>query len=1275
MSALFNALPIPLQHLSQALAGEKPITDYIFSHAADAWHSQSRSSVYSLLDSLNFSVSVVIPGSIFVGRQWQDYWALDGDIVIRISPEGAKDADYCHNSDITPILSPLKSISDYGTLNPAIEKSATERAQPTARMASSFFKLASSQARQVKLDPARMLSFLLVVNATKRVPSGVDTDQSNPWTPESSPALYAIHRIMQHYKVNGQYYAPALIVNTGAVWWIPPVAGKTNCVSVQFILTDLVNLAINAFASRLSPTLEMCAVRMYLAAAATPNYAHALLDLKAIFPNLSLHSMYRNGNFGGKCPRIEWLEPRSNYKFRWIGVTHLHHGLRPLSPSRDVPALEKLTTYGLRDVGMTIIQLRDAHPRHTMDATRFVRDVMSLTSGMYLVRPPTMSVRREYSQTPDIQDPIPPDWWSGAVGHLRYFNEKATGPAKWLYDTWMEAARKVMADPNTHDPLNQAIFKTQFVTPRGGSSAALKQALAQDEVELPDFTGTNVKRSSKIYQVAQLARLPFQALIPAVLGQVTLGIRNQVQRRARSVMPMSTPQQTVSVPHTMVANYINKHMNRSTTSGSAVHDKVIPLLLYASTPPRTVINVDIKACDASITFAWFLSIICGAIHQGFDIGNPSSSYMNVPPTTWYDRRNPAAPYNRAVSGLQTMTQHLARLYQAGFSYKVDDPFTSGNSFDFPTSTFPSGSTATSTEHTANNGAMASYFLKTYVPTHAKSETLKFVVRDMSIQDNYVCQGDDGMLIIPDLGDKRVSQEDMEELIDLLTRYGRGFGWIYDVDHSDSAEYLKMYALFGCRIPNISRHPPIGKEYASPETGEIWPSLINIVMGLFLNGVTDCLEWRDWLRFMWAFACFSSRGSFHPKDGQRIDAQYPWWSFVYLGLPPILLEGMTPFAISPYMPAGDQGFYAVISSWKSVLIGLATVRYPATTRLHQIWGHADVPSLLSDLGVYKGYWAAQLPRRPEPSPEDADPTAVESMKSALSDYLLQDPVLRERVQRGTTNWRRLSESNPGRLPVRVPSLLDVPDRWIKSGRDAEKPRPSSVHRMMQDIQKVSRSPRRGFSRLLELYLHVDVVLGAPIPLAVDPEVPHVAGADVLNDDHWFKVTGLGPVSQSTRRYFDATLFVGKTVSGLDVEAVDATLLRMKILGAEPAEFHAVLGGIGMSDAEAHQVTSGISLANAQNVQLARTVNLAIPSTWMPLDFDSLIRMHTFPRQAGISDHTTIVRERSSWVNSVLRLLCASVAMSRAGPVCESTVAHVSGGVGQLTGLLREWMRDV
>ncbi|QBX90053.1 RNA-dependent RNA polymerase [Atlantic halibut reovirus] len=1275
MSALFNALPLPLQTLSKALAGEIPLTDTIFTTAADTWHSRPRSEAYQLLDTLTFTTSVVIPSNIFVGRKWEDYWELKGDIVIRISPEGDKDADYCHNSDITPILSPLKSIDDYGVINPAIEKDAAERSQPKARMASSFFKLASSQARQVKIDPTRFLEFLLVVNATTRVPSGVSTDQPNSWRPESSPALSAIYRIMQRYKVNGKYFAPALIVNTGAVWWLPKSRGFTNCVTVQFLLSDLINLAINAFATRLSPELEMCGVRAYLAAAATPNYAHALLQLKSIFPNLSLHSMYRKGTFGGKCPRIEWLSPASAYKFRWLGVTQLHEGLKPITPSRDEEALEKMKPYGLEDVGKTIINMRDTFERHSADSTRFVRDVMSLTSGMYLVRPPTMSVLREYSQTPNILEPIPTDWWTGSVGNVSYFNEKARGPAEHLYSTWLEASRKVVSDPNTHDPLNQAILKTQFVTPRGGSSAALKQALAQSNVDLPDFSGTNVKKSSKIYQTAQLSNLSFNALIPAITGQVTLGIRNQVQRRARSVMPMSTPQQTVSVPHTIVANYINQHMNRSTTSGSAVQDKVLPLLLYASTPPRTVINVDIKACDASITYAWFLSTICGAMHEGFDIGDPALPFMNVPPTTQYDQRNPAAPYNRPVSGLQTMTQHLAKLYQSGFCYKVDDPFTSGNSFEFPTTTFPSGSTATSTEHTANNGAMADYFLREYVPKHAKSPTLKFLVRDMTIQNNYVCQGDDGMLILPDMGSKRMDLADLDEIMSLLKEYGTGFGWVYDIDSSDSAEYLKLYALFGCRIPNISRHPPMGKEYASPETGEIWPSIVNIVMGLFYNGVTDCLEWRDWLRFSWAFACFASRGSHHPKIGQRVDAQYPWWSFVYLGLPPILLDGMTPFAMSPYMAAGDQGMFAVIHQWKPFLIPKAMSSLPPLARRHAIWGLADVPSLLASYGVYQGYWTAQVGRRPEPSPDDADPGAVENMAAALSNYLLQDPVLRDRVTRGTTAWRRLSESNPGRLPDRVPSLLDVPTRWIKAGRDADKPKPSAIANMMKEIQRTAMTSRRDFSRLLELYLHVNVVLGNPVPLAVDPEVPHVAGADVLNDDHWYKITSLGPVAQSTRKYFDATLFVGKTVSGLDVEAVDATLLRLSILGAEPAEFHAVLIGIGMSDAEAHRITSTISLTDAQIVQLARTVNLAVPASWMSLDFDTLIRMYSFPRQAGISDATTIVRERAAWVNSVLRLLCATVAMARVGPVCEATVSHVSGGIGQVVGCLRAWMRDV
>ncbi|QBC40930.1 VP2 [Marbled eel reovirus] len=1273
MPALFDALPPPLQQLSIALSGERPLDDEIFTTAATFWHGRPRSHVYELLDALApFTSTVTIPCNIFKGIPWNKCFAIDQDRVIRIPTTDAADDVYVPNSDISTLLTPLKTIPDYGTLKDEINTSAAQKRLPSARMASTFYKIASSQARQVKIDPTRMLEFLLVARATERVLSGVSTDQCRPRPLETFSSLHAIHLIMQMYRVNGKYFAPALIVPSGAVWWIPPI-GRTNVVSVQYLLTDLINLAIVVNSTGMSPELELCATQLYLAAAASHSYAHVLLKLKSVFPALSLHSMYREKGFGGVCPRIEWCEPRQDYKFRWVGHTVLHDGLRPLSPTRDDETMALLRQYGLDHLAAPIIATRNTHRHHTHASVRFVRDVMALTSGMYLVRQPTMSVLQEYTQTPVINEPIPARWWSGPIGNVRYLLDIATGPARWLYDTWREAARQVINDRGLHDPLQQAVLRTQFVTARGGSGASLKESLRAAGVTLPEFAATQVKRSTKIYQAAQVARVPFIQLVPAVHAEVTMGIRNQVQRRARSIMPLNVVQQTVSVPHTLVANYINKHMNLSTTSGSAVTDKVVPLLLYASVPPRTVVNIDIKACDASITYSWFLSLICGAMHEGFDAGDAGAPFMNVPPTATEDHRNPAIPFNRPLSGMQTMVQHLASLYASGFSYSVSDAFSSGNKFTLPTSTFPSGSTATSTEHTANNSAMMSYFLSTYVPNHAKSLTLKRIVADMSIRRNYVCQGDDGILILPDMSDARISREDMDELLALLKEYGKGFGWVYDIDWSDTAEYLKLYALFGARVPNVSRHPPVGKEHASAETGEVWPNLVDICMGNFHNGVTDVLQWREWLRFSWAFACYASRGTYTVRGSAPISTQYPIWAFVYLGLPPICLPGQLPFTHSLYMPPGAQGLYAILNNWRDWLVATASTSFPPLSRPHPVWGSADVPRVLERLGVYRGYYAAQAPRKATPIAKTAESESIEQMSGALSQFLLFDPTLKSRVMKGTHNWRTLSESHSLSIGTRVPSLLDVPNKWVHAGREAEKPSPLAISTMMGEITSRSHRAPRHFSRLLELYLRAEVVLGENIKLSADPTIPIVAGADPDNDDPWLKLASLGPVPHLTRKYFDATLFVGKTVSGLDVEAVDATLLRLKILGAPEAAFIAVLNGIGMSDAEAHQLYGRISLANAQTVQLARVVNLAIPSSWMTFDFDNYLRLYAHHRLPGAGDPTTIIRDRSTWLVSILKFLGASYAMTQVGPVRESYVKTIHGSAAALSGAMREWMR--
>ncbi|QJW82767.1 lambda B RNA-dependent RNA polymerase [Chatham orthoreovirus] len=1252
-----KGLEVEIARLSEALSGLTPLTNEIFESAAKAISQKNRSYVYELLDQIDFTVDIPISSSIFHPPPHDEFYYIDGVNRVRRKQIIDKDDVFVPNCRLNDLLVPMERLPNYGQLNPIIYDNAKD-GQPSARKAVTFYNTAVSQARQVK---APLESFLLPLIASHCYdlsddPCGLDTSQPPPL--HSNLALYVLHRVAKTLTDGFSDRSPWLLLDSSVAWIMSPLMSA----AIPPLMTDLTNLAIYRQICGIPDELMFCAVRMFLLAAESGSYSHFILRTKALFPQNSLHNMFRSLS-GGMVPVIEWVAPRSNYQFILQGSRQVTSNDVNASPDNTDTAETLGRENGCLDIVKRVRTLTAKFTVSNHDAMTYVRDAMACTSGIYITRAPTETVLKEYTQAPEIKVPIPISDWSSPVGSLRYLNESCQLPAKYLWRTWRRAAAAVADNPNTWDPLTQAIMRSQYVTSRGGSGAALRDALKAAEVELPTYPGVSIKVATKIYQAAQTADVPFEKLSRAVNAPLSMGLRNQVQRRPRTIMPMNVVQQQVSAVHTLAADYINYHMNLSTTSGSAVIEKVVPLGMYASSPPAQAVNIDIKACDASITYAYFLSTIVGALHDGASGRRPTSAFMGVPPSVLsvVDRAGVTATV--PISGMQVMAQWLAKLYQRGFEYQVTDTFSPGNVFTHHTTTFPSGSTATSTEHTANNSTMMDCFLRDWIPSSGCSDNLRKFAHSLSIRNNYVCQGDDGLLIVDGLVTGRVDGAIIAEFVEELRKYGKSFGWNYDIEFTGNAEYLKLYFLNGCRIPNISRHPICGKERASGDKLEMWPSTIDIFLGIYINGIHDALPWRRWLRFCWMLAASYSRKLVKHSDRDHI-IQYPMWSFVYWGMPPVSAFGSDPWIFSPMMPPGDHGMYSLLTLLRSNIMNVAD-----SSESEGIFGHVDHVSLFNRERLFQGYYMAQLPRQPVRSNRRDDPDAVNRFIFALEQYLYNSPELKARVRTGKDRWLKLV----GRLDKSPPSLDDVARKWFKGAQEADLPTFSEIEDMDNKILAASSHTYQGFSKLLNAYLNVTWALTEPIEVALDPRTPICAGVNPSNSDPFLKYYSLGPMMQSTKKYFNNTLFVHRTVSGLDVDAIDKSLLRLRALGAGTELMIAQLMMVGLSESDAATMAAKVRTADINAVQLARVVNLSVPDAWMTLNFDALFRFVVNLVPKDVRTLTTDIPAGNAWVRAILQFLGAGVTMTAVGPVRRVQITGVKCGMSSFIRQFRRWMR--
>nr|BCT66001.1 Lambda B [Nelson Bay orthoreovirus] len=1246
-----------LLEYAASISGTVPMSNLLFEKAADVINSKRRSFPYELLSTIDFSVSTVIPQNIFHPPPCDDFYYIDGLNRVRRRRIIDDDDVFVPNCSIFPLLSQMELLPNYGQLNPIIAANSKD-GLASARILHTFYNTATNQARQVKC-PLETFLLALVLSESSPMsadPTGLDESSSPPLS--TNLPLYVLRRLSEILTNGFEDKSPWLLLDVGVAWIRSPLLSA----SIPPLMADLTNLAIYRQICPLDDDLTSMAVQMYLQAAASGSYAHYILKTKAVFPQNTLHNMFRQLT-GGLVPIVSWLEPRSDYKFSLQGSRMVTSQDVNQTPDNTEVAEKVGHDYGCLDVVKRLRSKTVTYTRSDHSAMTFVRDAMACTSGIFITRAPTETVMKEYTQAPSIEVPIPSRDWSSPIGSLRYLRPSCVLPAKFLWDTWRRAASAVADSPSTWDPLTQAIMRSQYVTSRGGSGAALRDALRSADVELPTFSGVSVKVSTKIYQAAQTADVPFEKLSRAVLAPLSMGLRNQVQRRPRTIMPMNVVQQQVAAVHTLSADYINYHLNLSTTSGSAVIEKVVPLGMYASSPPAQAINIDIKACDASITYSYFLSVIVGAIHSGVSGRRVTSPFMGVPPSVISLTDDTGVNSVMPLSGMQVMAQWLAKLYSRGFEYQVTDSFSPGNVFTHHTTTFPSGSTATSTEHTANNSTMMECFLKEWIPRSRCSDNLRKFCSMITTKNNYVCQGDDGMLIVDGLSSGKVSGDILMEFVTEIRAYGKTFGWNYDVEFTGNAEYLKLYFLNGCRIPNISRHPICGKERASGDKLEMWPSSIDIFLGIYVNGVHDCLHWRRWLRFIWALALSYSRRVVKHGDVPRV-IQYPMWSFVYWGIPPVSAFNSDPWIFSPYMPPGDHGMYSLLSLLRPYIMVSCNA-----SDVDGPFGLVDHISLFNSDNLFQGYYMAQLPRSPVRSNRRDDPSAVRKFTHALDQYLFNSPELRARVRFGRDRWQKLMGDSLGRPP----SLDDVAVKWFKGAQEADVPSSDEIQAMDFQLIKARQHSYTGFSSLLNAYLRVSWGLCESVQVVIDPRVPLCAGVNPDNSELFLKLYSVGPMMQSTKKYFNNTLFIHRTVSGLDVDTIDKSLLRLRSLNVPNDAIIAQLMMVGLSESDAATMAAKVRTADINAVQLARVVNLSVPDTWMSLDFDHLLKYVVDLTPPSVRTLTTDIPSGHSWVRAILQFLGAGVAMTAVGPVRRTVLLSVNGGMSSFIRQFRKWMR--
>nr|QJE50379.1 Lambda 3 [Phocid orthoreovirus 1] len=1247
-----------------AISGFTDLTNDIFEDAARTVSRMSRTDFYKMLDRVDFDdkAKVAIPPAIFSKPTHESFYYIDALNRVRRKTIAGKDDVYVPNCQILELLTPHEKFPSYGVFNKLIETKAKD-GDPSARIATTFMRISESQARQIKAPLERFLLALLIAEDAPRPYDPLLQKWDDGPSLKTNTALWAYREICSVITGALPDRAPYLYLSGGVYWILSP---RMNS-GIPPLLSDLANLAILAQCASLDPFLVRLGVEVYLHAAASQSYAYYILKTKGLFPMNTLHSMYAKLD-SGVCPNLVWMEPRTNYHFVYSGVRSLSKSDARTAPTNEEKAKKLADEFGLQHVTKELRSQTVKYTCHDFKSVRFVRDAMACTSSIFLVRTPTETVLQEYTQSPDIREPIPSTDWTGPVGEVRLLKEATSSVAKYLYQTWYIASAKMASLPKTWDPLTQAIARSQYVTARGGSGAALRDSLSAINVDLPTFQGVPVKAATKIFQAAQIANLPFSQTSVAILADTSMGLRNQVQRRPRSIMPLNVPQQQVSAPHTMAADYINYHMNLSTTSGSAVIEKVIPLGIYASSPPNQCVNIDISACDASITWDFFLSVIMSAIHEGVASSSVGRPFMGVPASIVTDESVPGIIASRPISGMQNMVQHLSRLYKRGFSYRVNDTFSPGNDFTHMTTTFPSGSTATSTEHTANNSTMMEAFLKHWGPAHTDDPELKRFMSHISIQRNYVCQGDDGLMVIDGSAAGKASARTISAMLELLAQYGRSFGWNYDIAFDGTAEYLKMFFLYGARIPNLSRHPIVGKERANATNEEPWPAILNQIMGIYANGVHDELQWQRWIRYCWALCMVFSRQRSGSLE-KPVYLQYPMWSFVYWGLPPVKIFGCDPWIFSWHMPPNDYGMYSWMSLIRHQMVRWMVDQGYVAKDDHYFFGNADYIKCFNDISLFQGYYMAQLPKTPSKSGRPAPFEEKEKFINALGDYLLQNPELKARVLRGQSDWEKYGAG----MIQNPPSLFNVPRKWYAGAQEAATSTLDELLAMDQVLLNARTHRYTNFSKLLDAYMRVTWAFGSPSDPTIDLRVPLCAGIDPSNSDPYLKLVSVGPMLQSTRRYFSQTLFMAKTVSGLDVNEIDSSLLRLRTLGADKRALTAQLMMVGLQESEADALAGKIMQQDINTVQLARIVNLAIPDVWMTLDFDSLLKHHVHLLPQDGRHPTTDIPARMSWLRAILRFLGAGLTMTSTGVVTNVFLHHIHGGGRALGQQFQAWMR--
>nr|ANY92092.1 core RNA-dependent RNA polymerase [Largemouth bass reovirus] len=1276
-----NRLPLELKTLAHALSGETELTNDIWIQGARSIRSSRRSEVYSWLDDIQFTDSFLYPASLFSPLSHKQFWKIDERLrVVRQPREGIPDDVYLPNGNLTDVLEEDNTTNHkYGVLRQDI-RSGAKSGKPSARISETFYNLAVYQANQIKFPLERFLTCLMIAYQHGISEGALQADkQRDDPDPADNPALSALRQLLRHFQEHGQYKPPFLKTSKGVVFCLYEDRRPLSA-QVPPLLIDLVNYAIMIYACDIDRDISVPTVRMMIKASGTPSYNHTQLKLKKVIPAASLYTIYENG-CSGTVPIINWEEPRPDYRFRLDGIRPI-----PNKWKNDLPGATELRKkgenlakeYAMESEFHAIRKIFSQMSEHGHSSMKMLRDALAGVSSLFITRSPTDTVLQEYTHAPVIRRPIPEGDWKNPVGAVRYLKADAQHDvARSLYGVWKEAAIHVANDPKMWDPNEQAILRSQYVTPRGGSGHSVKKSLSDSGYTLKAFSKSGAKGSTKIVQAAQLADVPFSVYRDAIFAPVSHGVRIQVQRRSRTIMPLSIPQQQVSAPHTLCANYINKKMNLSTTSGSNVTEKVVPLGMYASTPPTRSVNIDIKACDSSITYSFFLSLICGAMHEGFEGVNADRPFLGVPSTTVDDGSDMGLSGVRTISGMQTCVQWLSRLYQQGFEYEVKDAFSPGNAFIHDTTTFPSGSTATSTEHTANNSSMMNIFLRQWLPSHTDNNDVLHLASKLDIRRNYICQGDDGLLVIPSMDGRAMDADVIATLLEKLEEFGLESGWQFDIEFAGNTEYLKLLFINGCRIPNAGRHPVVGKERASREQDVIWPGGIDAFIGMFNNGLDDKFVWRRWLKFCWSVACFLSSKVVETSRGPSV-IQYPIWSFVYLGMPPVRVLDADPWTTSVYMPSGDLGFYAIIKNHATTFRKrMETNGYQLENTEREVskaFPAFDFVKFLNDEQILPGYYMAQVQRTPDKSERKKANDEARLMIDQLDRYLFEDPMLRIRVNYGNAQLNSYS----GKLPRKMPSLEDVPRRWFDSAVEADVATPMEIALMDTHLLRAQTTRYRGFSKVLEAYLMVDwefTSTKSPPP-AMDLHTPLNAGTDEFNSDHFYKFHGLGPMMESTRTYFAGTLFIARSVSGLDSESIDQTLLRMKAMNVPIEVISGFLMTCGLSKGEASAIATKINFQDMKTVQIAKVTGLNISDKWMTLNFDRLLHDYVDVR-TYVSDAHEMIRMpgKAGWLRAVFRFLGAAVVMTRVGPPQPVGIRSIRGGAQRLYHRFLTWMRSV